>query len=249
MHLQPRFLPRRYPHAPIKEAIIDLQVKSPPGLTVEQLQRIHKEIEADYPTSKKRIFMEGELTGGEQVGASAKQSHTGFLFYSANGLYVFQARLDGFSFSRLAPYESWENLRDQARKYWALYQRYVSPVHIHRIALRYINQINIPRRDVDFDDYFLTIPKIGPQLPQSLSQFLMQLQLPQPDLDALAIITQTMVPPPTPHEVSVILDIDIFAQREELSDDDAWVLVEALRIRKNDFFEGCITDKTRELFN
>ncbi len=32
------------------------------------------------------------------------------------------------------------------------------------------------------------------------------------------------------------------------SDDEVWALLEALRNRKNEFFEGCITDKTRELF-
>ena len=29
--------------------------------------------------------------------------------------------------------------------------------------------------------------------------------------------------------------------------DDHWRLLETFRIRKNEIFEGCITDKTREL--
>ena len=245
---QSLFEPRRYPRAPIKEALIDLQVTLPRDVTIETLQLIHKEIQADYPNTKKRMFVEGELSTGDQVGASAKQRHMGFAFYSANNQYVFQARLDGFTFSRLAPYDSWEDLRERAKKYWAIYRKYAPPIHVHRIALRYINQINIPNRPVEFDDYFLTIPKIGPKLPQALGQFLMQLQLPQPDLEALAIVTQTMAPPPTPEYISVILDIDLFVQQQQMSDEEAWTLVEALRIRKNDLFEGSITDKTRELF-
>jgi uncharacterized protein (TIGR04255 family) len=248
LQLKPIFPPRQYPHAPIKEALIDLQVKLPPDQTIERLQRIHDKIRADYPIMKKRVFFEGEISAGEQLGASAKQRHMGFAFYSTDGLYVFQARLDGFTFSRLAPYESWENLRDQAKRYWDLYRQYAAPVHIQRVGLRYINQINIPSRQIDFDDYFLTIPKIGPGLPQVLREFLMQLQLPQEDLGALAIVTQTIAPPPEPNTVSVILDIDIFVQ-QQMSDENAWALVEALRVRKNDVFEGSITDRTRELFN
>ncbi len=248
LQLKPLFPHRRYPRAPIKEALIDLQVTLPAGITVETLEGIHKVIQADYPMARKRVFVEGEFSAGEQVGASTKQRHLGFAFYSADKLHVFQARLDGFTFSRLAPYDSWENLRDQARQQWKLYKRYTSPVHIRRVALRYINQINIPSQQVDFDDYFLTIPKIGQQLPQTLSHFLMQLQLPQADLDALAIVTQTLAPSLDANTVSVILDIDIFAQGQEMPDERAWSLVEDLRVRKNDLFEGSITDRTRELF-
>jgi len=228
--------------------LIDLQVALPPQVTIETLGRIHKEIQTEFPIMKKRMFMEAELSAGEQVGASAKQKHLGFAFYNGTNEYVFQARLDGFTFSRLAPYDSWEDLRSQAQRYWDLYRQYTSAVHIHRVALRYINQINIPKRQIDFDDYFLTIPKIGPKLSQALGQFLMQLQLPQPDLGALAIVTQTLTPPQTAEQVSVILDVDIFVQQQQMSDDDAWTLVESLRVRKNDLFEGSITDKTRELF-
>lgn len=247
--IRPLFPPRRYPHAPIKEALIDLQVTLPPAVTIETLERIHREIENDFPTMKKRLFMEGELSAGERVAASAKQRHMGFAYYTADGRYVFQARLDGFTFSRMAPYDSWEDLCSQAQRYWSVYRRHASPTHIHRIALRYINQVDIPIRELDFDDYFLTIPKIGPRLPQGLAGFLMQLQMPQQDLEALAIVTQTMAPPQTKDQVSVILDIDIFVQQQQMSDDDAWALVEALRVRKNDLFEGSITDKARELFN
>jgi uncharacterized protein (TIGR04255 family) len=58
-----------------------------------------------------------------------------------------------------------------------------------------------------------------------------------------------MVSPPRPLFASVVLDIDVFKPDAGLSSDsEAWSLLELLRDRKNDFFEGCITDKTRSLF-
>jgi uncharacterized protein (TIGR04255 family) len=59
LQLQPRFPPRRYPHAPIKEALIDLQVTLPAEISIETLQRIQKQVQADYPIAKKRMFIEG----------------------------------------------------------------------------------------------------------------------------------------------------------------------------------------------
>jgi len=45
----------------------------------------------------------------------------------------------------------------------------------------------------------------------------------------------------------VILDLDVFkGEADMVSDEDVWGLLETLRNRKNEFFEGCITDKTRE---
>jgi uncharacterized protein (TIGR04255 family) len=228
---------------------VDLRVELPEAVNIQTLEKIHDKIRDTYPISKKRVLFEGRMSAGDQVLASAKQTHLGFAFYSADNLHVFQARRDGFSFSRLAPYDTWENLRDEAKRHWSLYKRTVSPLHIDRIALRYINEISIPGPRIDFDDYFLTIPKIGSQLPQALSKFIMQLHVPQPDLDAHVILTQTMQTGPSPDgAISVILDIDTFIEQKQMSEPEAWAAIEALRVRKNDFFEGCITDRARELF-
>jgi uncharacterized protein (TIGR04255 family) len=47
----------------------------------------------------------------------------------------------------------------------------------------------------------------------------------------------------------VILDLDVFKEAPEFaSDEQVWEMLEVLRERKNKYFEGCITDKTRALF-
>jgi uncharacterized protein (TIGR04255 family) len=46
----------------------------------------------------------------------------------------------------------------------------------------------------------------------------------------------------------VVLDLDVFKESEMASDEEVWGVLEVLRNRKNEFFEGCITDRTRALF-
>jgi len=77
----------------------------------------------------------------------------------------------------------------------------------------------------------------------------MQLHFPQPDFRGFLVLTQTAISPPHPDMNSVILDLDAFrVDPESTSDDQIWTLLEELRKTKNIFFEGSITDKTRDLF-
>ncbi len=52
-----------------------------------------------------------------------------------------------------------------------IYSDKVKPLYAERLALRYINAIKIPENKFELEDYFLTAPKIGNDLPQGLIQF------------------------------------------------------------------------------
>ena len=94
-------------------------------------------------------------------------------------------------------------------------------------------------------------PPLSPALPQGLLNYFMQLQIPQEDLQGLLVLNQSLVPPqpgPQPTTVSVLLDIDLFRAHDLPQDDEGlWSFFERLHAKKNEVFEGCITDLTREL--
>lgn len=239
----------QYERAPATEALIDIRVESPAGIALSRLERLHEQVSDRYPIKNKRLYVQGQFSAGEEVGAAATQKLIGFSFTSQDGKQIFQARMDGFTFSRLRPYGTWNELRDEAKRLWHIYRTCVNALRVSRVAVRYINQIDIPVPHIDYKEYFRTIPDVSPDLPQSLSGFFMQLQFPQEDFGGILVLTQTVVPPPAPSMISVILDLDVFKENVEFqSDEDPWALLEILRDRKNKFFEGCITDKTRALF-
>ncbi len=77
----------------------------------------------------------------------------------------------------------------------------------------------------------------------------MQVQLPLDDIQATAVINQTIVPPPDMGVVSIILDVDVFRSVAVPQDEsEIWSYFETLHIYKNKVFEASITNKTRELF-
>lgn len=78
----------------------------------------------------------------------------------------------------------------------------------------------------------------------------MQLQIPQENLAAMLVLNQAIVPPPTPDFVSILLDLDLFLERDIPSDEIAlWNILEQMHEQKNKAFEACITESTRELIN
>jgi len=248
--LVPETVATYFENAPIREALIDIRIEPTPSSRVNVLESLFESVKDQYPIKERTSYFEGEFSVGPQIGSSTSLKPSGFSFKSEDGQRVFQARVDGFTYSRLRPYGNWSELRDEARRLWLIYCATLGTVHKTRVALRYINQIDIPQPSIDYKDYFRTIPEVSPALPQSIEGFVMQLRFPLSEFDGHLNLIQASVSPPTDGFCSVVLDIDVFTNLESLfaAEIDLWALLERMRSVKNEFFFGSITDSTRALF-
>src|SRR6266568_5348650 len=243
---------RHYLKAPITEALIDLKVTLPEEFSTDDLAHIYARISDRFPTQES--IQTGSLVfqPGPTIRIDTNQQHSGFLFRSKDGVKIFQATLNGFTFNRLAPYDSWEELSSDAKYLWEIYKEVCKPTSVTRAAIRFINQINIPAKEaVDLQDYLRIVPQVPPDLPQGgLNSFFTQLQIPQDDLHCLLIINEALVPRTSPDFICVILDFDLFRlQIWPADDDEIWRFLEELRYRKNAVFEASSTYKARRLFD
>jgi uncharacterized protein (TIGR04255 family) len=237
----------RYKLAPIVEAIIDIQFDQPENFKVEALAELAGVLGEKYPKRQNIAFVTSTVsTAGVK---STPMTVVGHRFESADSKYVLQMRNVGFTLSRLAPYESWEPLRDEARRLWAIFKSVANPTKLTRAAVRYINQILLPAPMVRLEDYFRVYPQISEALPQTIQSYAMQLFIPVPEWDVVMSLIQAALPATKAH-LPFNLDIDIYKQVPNgfSSEDEIWTLFENLRDKRNSVFEGCITDKTRELF-
>jgi uncharacterized protein (TIGR04255 family) len=239
-----------YKKSSITEALIDIQTSTSSEAAISNLKNIQQSIMSHYPVCEEIIEIQGQFEGGPNITATAtaSQAPIGYRFSSHDMKQIFQSRLNGFTFSRLAPYERWENFRNEARLLWDIYQAAIKPKKVNRVAVRYINKLDLPLPMNDFKDYLRTLPEVSPDLSQSLSDFFMQLQIPQPDFGGMLLLNEAIIPPSGDDLVSMVLDIDLFCNVDFPGDGIAhWDLLEKFRARKNEIFEACITDKTREL--
>ncbi len=241
----------RFEKAPIREAIIDLKVKAPSGLSTVQIAEIGTEISEWYPT--RNSITKGEFTfqfGAGAAAQSSRQDPIGFRFTSLDGHYVLQARLDGLTLSVLPPYDRWETFRDEARRLWSIYRSHVQPESISRLAVRYINQLDHLPASANLEEYLATFPQVSDAMVQTgarLNNYFMQLQMTLPDLQSNLILNQAAIPPTTSEFVSLILDIDLYRDNDVPQDEEGiWALFEAFREHKNAIFIACITDRTKE---
>jgi len=239
-------------NAPITEALIDIRIKRKENFNVEDFQSLLENISKQYPDKKKRHHWEGkvELKKGEAPLSSSIDIVDGYIFSSSDQKQVFQARIDGFTFNKLKPYDKWETFRDEAYRLWKLYSNLISP-EIVRVALRYINKFDIPlipQPVCDFNEYLTAAPIVPEGLPQGVSSFLTRVVIHEPETDAAAIVTQAFEQIIDPKYLPIILDIDIFKQKDSISEEEAWQTLEKLRHFKNKIFFESITDKARELF-
>jgi len=240
------------PKAPIKEALIDIRVKIKDGINSEIFLQLYDNISNQYPKKTTRHKREGkiEFKKGEPPITTASDTVLGYSFVSSDGKQIFQARIDGFTFSRLDPYDRWETLRDEAIKLWRMYKELTTP-EIIRVALRYINKFNIPvepTSSIKFEDYLTSSPIIPEKLPQGVGSFLSRVVIDNPEIDAAAIVTQVFEGIIDPKFIPIILDIDVIRQKAMLSEEEAWETLEKLRNFKNNIFFENITEKTKELF-
>jgi uncharacterized protein (TIGR04255 family) len=237
--------------APITEAIIDIRVFPSDASPLEKLRQLRIE---GYPKRKPRIEVSGKITSDPEVVAQITKQELGFVFSSPDHSYVLQARVDGFTLSRLKPYENWEPFSAEASQLWKQYRSVIGNCEVKRLAVRFVNRIDIPLPIDDLARYLHTRPQLSNGLQQrDLSGFMMQLQMPQEDIGAVLNFREAMVSPPPGIEnvVSVVVDIDLYRDQKVPQDDDQiWAYFNTkLRARKNEVFFGSITADTEGLFH
>src|SRR5258708_17077988 len=105
---------RQFSRAPITEAILDLKVILPDNFPIEKFLEIHARIHDRFPTSEPIHVGSFAIQAGPEIQVDASRQHSGFLFRSKDGLRIFHAPLQDFTFNLLAPSDSWEEFSDDA---------------------------------------------------------------------------------------------------------------------------------------
>lgn len=237
--------------APIREAIIDLKV-SPPG-ELTKLTPLFESLKGKFP--KQEEIRESEF--GFEVGQNEirpkplNREVRGCRLSSSDGRYIVQLRVDGFTFSRLPPYDTWETMSAEAKPIWEMFRTHCSAKKVTRAAVRYINLMELPVPILDFREYLSAPPEVPPALPQEIGGFFSRVVLLHRELDVAAFVTQTLEAS-VGNKAQIVLDIDVFREARDrdwlTSDPSVWQSLEQMRNFKNLVFFESITEKTAEIF-
>jgi uncharacterized protein (TIGR04255 family) len=212
---------QRFEHlarAPIVEAVIDFRSRvEAPWEEVDITDRL-RQVLPDFPTFRRMAgvslsahFQLGQVAAGAHgTGSATRQEHGwfGVRAESGDGRLIALFTRDGFSLSKLAPYEEWARFRTEALRLWEIYASLAAPTAVQRFGVRYINRFLVPAADLEFSEYFNGLGAPPGGLPTG--SFLYQDALTVPGYPYVVNVVRTFQPPKSQNDpaVSLLLDID-----------------------------------------
>ena len=238
-------------NAPITEAVIDIQVSAAPDVSLTSLREFQTGLEERFTeVNERRPFRAHvEFVQGAPPHVVAPPAiPDGYLFRSPNENLIVQARLDGFTLSKLQPYHDGSTFASQAKEFWQRYVRVARPDRVTRIAVRNVNRIDVSP-GADLQRYLLTVPEIARGLPQLMAGFFMQLIIPDVS-GAVVIVNETFGSSDSRlNTIPVILDIDA-SRAIDLDPNGAeiWEILVELRKLKDRFFFKSLTTEALETY-
>ena len=240
-----------YKRPPITEASFEIRLSDP--LEDAKLQALEKRLKSRFASSEPTVDFAVGFDVKRREAITDERDH-GYRLESKDRADIVLIKSRSFVCSRLAPYGGWEAFLEKCQESWGVWKRVMGARKVERIGLRYINRIDISmvyNKKIDVEDYLTVVPKYPePDTIASFNRYTMQVVGVMESRDFDLAINTSIVPSPLVDHVSVVLDLDVFRQRDvPQSDTKIWEMANVMREHKNRVFEACVTDASRELFS
>lgn len=241
--------PRHLSRAPITEALIDFRVKAHDGFQPAEFMRLKDSLGPRFPKVQERRGLKATILPQQERAELTNLGLHGLFFQSEDDKTVAQFRIDGFTLNRLRPYTSWDELLPVVMELWNNYCDVAQPEYVARLALRYLNRIELPATTVDFGHYITKAPELPPEVPPRIRRFVSRVTVEDENTGLSAHIGQTLEQDADSRIFALLLDVDAFREeRFDPSDPRIRDVLGALRDLKNTIFFSLITEETAGMF-
>jgi uncharacterized protein (TIGR04255 family) len=239
-----------YPRPPIIEAALELRTDEP--LDGRDLERCRDRFKKQYGLVEDQTEINVLVLPTGQITHTSRL--TGYKMTAANAVDLIILNTVAVVTSRTAPYAGFDALLAQAQANFEIFTKVVGRRRIVRLAVRFINRIDI--RNVRFEETgrWGTFVRVQPSIPAQVAAdegpFYMNADMQYAADPAIKLKIQAG---PTNQALidhrSFMLDIDASYDSDSPQRlDEVWPKFSNLRNAKNTAFEACITDATRESF-
>lgn len=244
---------RHLPHAPIVEALIDIQVNPRDGILLRDIEEAFGSPDFGYYLKApilEQSFAFSLGVDGQSLPSTGSPATVGLRLHSQDEKYVLQVRPERMTLSRLPPYENWGNLEAETRRLWSIFAQRLFPDAVVRVAARYINNLRLPMRPGEsFQKYLNKLVDVPDGSPQAVETFVQRFQLFDQGNDARVVLTISMNGLDLDGVAPVVLDVDAFkVVHIEPLDPSLWNELEMIKGLKNKSFFGALTDTALELY-
>jgi len=240
---------KKYKKPPIIEAVCEFRLTpdTPWDITIPGL--FYEKVKDTFAQREQRTVQEVELTQGPQGLEQRIHTSERIMLFTEDKRMLTQLAPRLLVVNALKPYPAWQGFKPIIEKAWSALQKVVEIRGLQRIGLRYINRVEVPTSEVELSEYFEFYPFIGKRLPQKMISFITGSEFAYAEERDHCRIQLTPVPSSSEQWSAFMLDIDYFLAQPcavQVSDAISWV--DEAHGRVAEVFEGCITDRLRELF-
>jgi len=239
-----------YKNAPITEAVFDIRISTKTKFNPNKFEAFQNKLSKTYSEKQTQYLYQGAIKLQEKqeiLMQSSPQGIIGYLFKSPEQKKVVQVTIDGFTFNKLKPYESWTKFINEAKTIYSKYSKLFHDIKVERIALRYINNISIPD-NAKTKQYLKSLNGSPKQIPNTVSENFSRLVGYNSQYKANTIVSQKLTNFPDTNASSFILDIDVYKFPQNQNLKKLFSEFGNLRDLKNLIFEEYLTPKLKETF-
>lgn len=241
-----------YKHPPITEAVIGITFETPIDDT--KILSVQAKFAANYPQHQTLSNLKLKVNvdaGNKNKTTTTVDEEIGHRCATSDMTQLLVLMPATFIVSQLAPYPGWDEFFSRFARDWKHWNRHMGFRQVKRVGVRYINRIDIPVTGsiIEHEEYLNVFPNVpdgfGP-----ITAYGVQTAFELEDIGCNLSLNSAAVPSPLLNHASFIIDQDIYKEADPpQSERDIHALLQAIHIRKNQIFEACVSDRSRELFN
>lgn len=253
LHIEPSVVFPHLSRAPITEAVIEIRGRtSLPWIEADILTELKQRL-TGYPEHRPVQGFSSQLQwtpGHEPRVDSQNLGWQGWQFTSGDKSHIAKFQPDLFSFSRLKPYENWQQFSTEAFRLWEVYFELAQLSEIQRLGVRFINRFPIRENNVQLEEYFKGFPNDLSEMDLTRFSFLHHDILAVPGgIYAMNLIKTVQPPQGQENEIALILDIDVYTQQPfEPKNKLLKQRLAEIDVLKNKAFFGIITEDLLKKF-
>jgi uncharacterized protein (TIGR04255 family) len=239
----------QYRNPPIVEAICEFRfshdTKWDPTITGLLYEKLKKE----FPIKESRLEQEIQIKG-DQKGIKHRIIPTQkAVFLKENRLSLVQIGQNLLAINCLKPYPGWDAFRPQIKQAYDAISEITEITGIDRIALVYIDKMDIPEKQIDMKDYFKFYPQLGGELPQTHNNFVIGCDFPYNKNRDICKLQLTSALPEKKENLAFLLTTEYFlARKKSIPPAEAMDWINEAHTVLKGMFKGCITEKMENIF-
>lgn len=241
---------RTYANPPILEAICDFQFA--PGQTWDPtlLGLVYDRIKTDFPQKAQAPGPILNVSFGPAPPVQGRMQ-----FRREDGSALVQVGPDNLTVNHLRPYGGWPRYRDMIAHTLEVYRSVATPQGLTRIALRYINRLEVPADaigesdDVQIGDYVLAQPTVPNGVESTFLNWAQRVEIPFDAAQTILVLQSGTLPASESFPFAFLLDLQMTPSpgpAVALNEVPTWLDQAHENIRT--VFEQCLGPKARPLF-